>query len=179
MKDIEIKDMDIISWYDYRLLNTFKYKSITKLSDIINCTKLLVKPSDKSDTENIYQGFRDLVLYRYCNIPHDNNIVLESNIIFDDEGWPIGVINSDIHIYYLLHRLGLGYWDEQTVRYFIKNNYDTNDDITLKIIFNDIVNNKFPIKKDNTKIVLMLKRRIQLILESSEMSKDNNYSRRQ
>ena len=83
MMDIKIIDIDIISWYDFRLLNTFKYKKIEKLSDIINCTKLMVRSSDTSDTEKIYQGFRDLVLYRYCNIPCDNNIVLDKKISFE------------------------------------------------------------------------------------------------
>ena len=126
------------------------------------------------DTEKVYQGFRDLVLYRYCNIPCDNNIVLDSSIIFDNKRIPIAIMNDDRPIHFILYRLGLGYWDAGTVcSYINRNGYNNLKDVNLRTVFNDILSNKFSFEKDSNKIGLMLKRKIHLILESSDKFKEN------
>ncbi len=171
MKDIEIKEMDIISCYDFRLLQALRYKKIKKLSDIINCTKLIERSPENSETENVYQGLRDLALYRYCDIPCDNNAILDSPIIFDDEGYPIGIMNDDRRLSSINHCLGLGLWDDGEVRSYIRRNgYGNLENANLRMVFSDILTSKFPVYKENTKIGSMLKKRVQLILESSEKS---------
>ncbi len=175
MEDINIKDMDIICYSDNKLLNTFKHKNITKLSDVINCAKLMIRPSDLSDTENIYQGFRNLVLYRYCGIPIDNNIVLKSNIIFDIEGNPVRIDGKEEDICRSIHKLGLNYWEDSAVRSLIKeNNYSKKESVNLENVFMDILKKEVIISKTERKIVLMLMKKIALILESNLKAMNQN-----
>lgn len=177
-ENINVKDLDILGYMDNDLLSIFTYKNIVTINDVFNCTKLLSNPKPTSHTEEFYQGFRDLVLYRYYGIPKDNSRYLNSRIIFGDDGRPITVEGEEIHMCSILHRLGLNGWDDQTVRWFAKiNHYQEMEYVDLEKVFNDMLTCDSLTHNPNRKVVQTLVRRIGLILESNNKAKEQNINK--
>lgn len=181
---MKIKDMDIVSYLDNDLFNIFKYKGIETDYDIINNTKLYEYDEPVRHTGLQYLGLREMILYRYYNIPKDNSKYLNNKIIFRNDGYPSMIENQDVimtspnykdfvPIYSVLLRLGFNFGETAGLCAIMKTlGYSKLEFVDLEQVFNDIiVNNISYMNKPYRTDEKMLRKRVELVLNSNNEAK--------